>query len=113
MKKLMLSMLLVVSASPAFAMASPIGNWRTADGKATVHIRRCGRADLCASTGGKTVFHPMRPAGRNLWAGTILDARSGDKYDGQISLVSPDALKVHGCFPGGGMCGDQTWMRVR
>ncbi|HUZ66173.1 MAG TPA: DUF2147 domain-containing protein [Beijerinckiaceae bacterium] len=110
MRKLILSILLITAATPAFA--SPIGTWRVADGTANVLIRRCGR-NLCGSTGGKVVFKGMRPTAKNLWAGVIFDARSGDQYDGQISLINQDALKVHGCLPGGGMCGDQTWTRVR
>lgn len=110
MIKFVLPALLVLAASPA--LASPIGVWRTADGAVNVQIRRCGR-NLCAETGGKVVFPGMRPNGKNLWSGVIMDARSGDQYDGQISLESEDALKIHGCLPGGGMCGDQTWTRVK
>lgn len=110
MKKLIWPLLLVLTASSA--LASPIGTWRTADGQANVQIRRCGR-DLCGTTAGKPVLKFMRPTGRNLWTGTISDVRSGDQYDGTISLLNQNALKIHGCVPDGGMCGDQTWTRLR
>jgi uncharacterized protein (DUF2147 family) len=110
MIKYVLPALLVFAANPAHA--SPVGIWRTADGAANIQIKRCGR-NLCGETGGKTVFPGMRPISDGLWSGVIYDPRHGDKYDGQISLVDKNSLKVHGCLPGGGLCGDQTWTRTK
>jgi uncharacterized protein (DUF2147 family) len=110
MKRAVLPIILTLAASPAFA--SPLGIWRVQDGSVNVRISHCGR-NLCGSTNGKPILVAMRPTGANLWTGTISDARSGQQYDGTISLLSANALKVHGCLQGGGFCGDQTWTRVR
>jgi uncharacterized protein (DUF2147 family) len=117
------------------ALADPVGEWRVADGTATIRIHRCGAA-LCgniattASTPGKDDRNPdpnkrsrsvlgmevlidMRRAGDNLWSGTSYDADDGQYYSTQISLDGESALKIQGCAPGGGPCGSQTWSRVR
>lgn len=129
-----LMLVALVTASTA-ALADPIGEWRVADGTATIRIHRCGGA-LCGniastvSTPGKDVRNPdpnkrnrsviglevlinMRPAGSNRWAGTSYDAMDGQYYTTQISMEAPGALKIQGCSPGGGPCGSQTWSRVR
>jgi uncharacterized protein (DUF2147 family) len=124
----------LLAASTA-ALADPTGEWRVADGTATIRIHRCGAA-LCgniastASTPGRDDHNPdpikrsrsvlgmevlidMRRAGDNLWSGTSYDADDGQYYSTQISLQSDASLKIEGCAPGGGPCGSQTWSRVR
>jgi uncharacterized protein (DUF2147 family) len=110
MKTFALSMLLLSIAAPAWA--SPLGEWRTADGSATVQVRRCGRA-ICGSIGKAPVLNSMRPSGKNVWTGTISDVRSGSIYDGSVSLLGDNSLQVHGCLHASTMCGDQTWTRVK
>ncbi|MGC2139960.1 MAG: DUF2147 domain-containing protein [Methylovirgula sp.] len=129
-----LCLVVLLTASTA-ALADPVGEWRVADGTATVRIHRCGGA-LCgnvattASTPGKDIRNPdpgkrnrsvlgmevlinMRPRGRNVWAGTSYDADDGQYYSTQISLDDQSTLKISGCAPGGGPCGSQIWSRVR
>jgi uncharacterized protein (DUF2147 family) len=129
-----LSLAALITASTA-ALADPVGEWRVADGTATVRIHRCGGA-LCgniattASAPGKDDHNPdprkrnrsvlgmeilinMRPAGANLWSGTSYDAVDGQMYATQISLVGESSLRIQGCGPGGGPCGGETWTRVR
>ncbi|HKH81528.1 MAG TPA: DUF2147 domain-containing protein [Methylovirgula sp.] len=129
-----LSLVALLTASTA-ALADPVGEWRVADGTATVRIHRCGAA-LCgniattASAPGKDDRNPdprkrnrsvlgmeilinMRPAGANLWSGTSYDAVDGQYYATQISLEGDSSLKIQGCAPGGGTCGTETWTRVR
>ncbi|MGP0059005.1 MAG: DUF2147 domain-containing protein [Beijerinckiaceae bacterium] len=117
------------------AVADPIGEWRVADGTATIRIRHCGAA-LCGfvattiSPAGKDERNPdpskrgrsllgietlinMRPAGANLWAGTTYKSEDGQIYSAKISMQGEQSLKIEGCAPGGGMCGSETWSRVR
>ncbi len=129
-----LCLVFLLTASTA-ALADPLGEWRVADGTATIRIHRCGAA-LCGSVAttstvpGKDIRNPdpakrnrsvlgmevlinMRPHGRNVWAGTSYDADDGQYYSTQISLDGESALKISGCAPGGGPCGSQIWSRVR
>jgi uncharacterized protein (DUF2147 family) len=117
------------------ALADPVGEWRVADGTATIRIRHCGGA-LCGnvattvSTPGKDIRNPdphkrnrsvlgmevlinMRPAGENLWSGMSYNADDGQYYATKISLEGAAALKIEGCAPGGGPCGSQLWSRVQ
>ncbi len=123
----------IFAAAPAFA--DPVGDWRVADGTATVRIKHCGAA-LCgyiASTStpaGKDDHNPdpskrsrsvmgievlinMQKAGDNVWSGTTYNAEDGQTYSAKISLVSEQALQIQGCTPGGGACGSETWARVK
>jgi uncharacterized protein (DUF2147 family) len=125
------AMMLVATA----AVADPAGEWRVADGNATIRIRKCGAA-FCgfvattASAPGKDDKNPdpskrnrsvigiealinMKPAGDNLWAGTTYNAEDGQFYSAKISLLSEQQLKIEGCAPGGGPCGSETWNRVK
>jgi uncharacterized protein (DUF2147 family) len=54
------------------------------------------------------------PAGaQTIWRGQIYNARSGQTYDANIRMVSPDVLHLEGCVLGGLFCGGQDWVRVR
>jgi len=129
-----LSLAAFVFASSA-ALADPAGDWRVADGTATIRIHRCGGA-YCGNVAttitpaGKDVRNPnpakrgrtvlglevlinLRPAGPNVWSGTSYNAEDGQMYATRVSLQSASALKVQGCVPGGGPCGSETWSRVR
>jgi uncharacterized protein (DUF2147 family) len=103
----------VLSLSATAAFASPAGNWRVEDNSADVRIAACGKGTYCGyAKSGETILDHMKASGPNAWSGTIRDLRSGSLYDGTISLISDQALKVRGCVQGGGMCGDQTWSRT-
>ena len=117
------------------AIADPAGEWRVADGTATVRIRKCGVAycgfvATTASAPGKDEKNPdpskrgrsvigietlinMRPVGENLWAGTTYNAEDGQMYSAKMSMQGEQTLKIEGCTPGGGMCGNEIWSRVR
>ncbi|VFU10030.1 DUF2147 domain-containing protein [Methylocella tundrae] len=101
------------------AIANPAGEWRIADGTANVAIRPCG-ANYCgyvswakdADMVGRPVLISMKPSGKT-WAGSILNARDGQKYTGRMSLRGEELLQVEGCVLGGMICGGQQWSRVR
>jgi uncharacterized protein (DUF2147 family) len=118
------------------ALADPTGEWRVQDGKATVRIHKCGGEAMCGSIAsvigtpgrdehnpnpalrsrsviGLQVLNGMRPAGPGVWAGPIYNAEDGQQYSGKLSLASEQQLRLEGCVPGGGLCGEETWSRVR
>lgn len=101
------------------AMANPAGEWRIADGTANVAIRPCG-GNYCgyvswakdADMIGRPVLISMKPSG-SVWAGSIVNARDGQKYIGHISLRGEQVLEVEGCVLGGMICGGQQWSRLK
>ncbi|GAC1329973.1 MAG: hypothetical protein NVSMB26_06840 [Beijerinckiaceae bacterium] len=118
------------------ALADPTGEWRVQDGKATVRIHKCGGEALCGSIASTTgpagkdqhnpnpalrnrsvkgiqVLNNMRPSAGGTWSGPVYNAEDGQMYSGKLSLVSEQQLKLEGCVPGGGLCGAETWTRVR
>jgi uncharacterized protein (DUF2147 family) len=106
--------LAIFVATAGAALANPDGVWRVEDGSGNVRIARCGKAAFCGfADNGAPVFQQMRPSGPNAWSGVIRDLRDNSQYDGTITLMDARTLRVHGCEPGGGMCGDQTWTRIR
>lgn len=105
--------LAILVATAGAALATPVGIWRVEDGSGNVRIAKCGAAYCGFADNGTPVFIQMRPSGPNAWSGLIRDIRDNSPYDGTITLLDKSTLRVHGCQPGGGMCGDQTWMRVR
>jgi uncharacterized protein (DUF2147 family) len=117
------------------ALADPIGDWRVADGTATVRIKKCGAA-LCGyvlatstpagrddrnpdpskrgrSVIGLEVLINMQKAAENVWSGTTYNAEDGQTYSAKISLQSEQALQIQGCVSGGGPCGSETWNRIK
>jgi uncharacterized protein (DUF2147 family) len=117
------------------AMADPVGEWRVADGTATVRIRHCG-SDLCGfiaatvGTPGKDAKNPdprkrnrsvigleilinMKRAGANLWNGATYDAEDGQLYSASIWQTDANTLNIKGCTPGSGVCGSQSWTRIK
>lgn len=125
---------IIVAASPA--IADPAGDWRVADGTATVRIKKCGASALCGyvlsttTPAGKDDHNPdprlrnrsviglevlinMQKAGDNTWTGATYNAEDGQTYSARITLQSEQALQIQGCVAGGGACGNETWARVR
>ncbi|MDR3463719.1 MAG: DUF2147 domain-containing protein [Beijerinckiaceae bacterium] len=114
------------------APPSPAGEWRVADGGATVRIEKCGPyyCGFVASANdpGKDIRNPD-PSKRNrsvLGIEILFNLKSdgasgytGETYnadDGQIYIATVtslgDTLKIRGCVPNGGICGSETWTLV-
>jgi uncharacterized protein (DUF2147 family) len=126
---------LLVASTGAFAELTPGGDWRVADGTATIRIHRCGggwcgRVVDTITPAGKDIHNPdprkrnrtvlglevlygLRAAGPNKWSGYSYNAQDGQTYTISVSLQGTTALRVQGCVPGGGACGGETWARVR
>jgi uncharacterized protein (DUF2147 family) len=62
---------------------------------------------------GLEVLINMKPAGPNVWSGTTYNAEDGQLYNAKISLENEQSLQIQGCVPNGGLCGSETWSRVR
>jgi uncharacterized protein (DUF2147 family) len=132
MKRILMTALAFTAFSSIGASADPVGEWRTNDG-ATVRIRPCG-GGLCgfvaSGASGKDVRNPdaskrnrsllgievlinMRPRGDKSWSGTSYNAEDGLTYNSTLTEVSASTLQVKGCGANGGVCGSETWSRVR
>ncbi len=120
MTAILLVLAVVAPLGTTSAATGPIGEWKIADGTATVAIRPCG-GDLCgfvswskddAFVVGRQVLVNMRRNG-HLWSGRVVNVVDGQIYDARISLLSESVLKVEGCVIGGMVCGGQQWSRVR
>jgi len=112
---------------------SPMGEWRVKEGTADIRIVQCGGAlwGVIAWTitpsgndennpdpalrsrpiMGMPILINMQPAG-NRWEGHVYNAENGQTYSSNISLLSPDTLKIEGCVLGGLFCGGEEWTRV-
>ena len=115
------------------------GVWLTQAGDAKVRVSKCGggicglvvwlRDPIDPATGkpqiddknrnpvlakrpmiGLPLFSGMQPSGPNKWSGQIYNADDGNTYASNISVASPDALKVEGCV--GALCGGENWTRA-
>ncbi|ACB95340.1 DUF2147 domain-containing protein [Beijerinckia indica] len=134
MKRFLISTLAVLALG-GIAHADPIGEWRVADGSATVQIKKCG-SGICgfvASTKdapGKDVKNPdpakrnrsvlgievlisLKPNGDNIWSGYVYNAEEGQIYTATVSLAGQGVLRIDGCVPNGGICGHETWTRIK
>ncbi len=115
------------------------GIWLTQAGDAKVRVSKCG-AGICGvvvwlkdpidpATGkphvddknpnpalkrrpmiGLPLFSGMHATGPNRWSGQIYNADDGSTYASNVSISSPDTLKVEGCV--GVLCGGENWTRA-
>jgi uncharacterized protein (DUF2147 family) len=110
----------------------PTGEWLITDGFAHIKVDKCGDqywgvVSWEQRTGGMDVHNPdvakrnrptlgmpillgMKQTQPNRWEGQIYNSESGKTYTGNISLPSPDVLRVEGCLLI--FCGGQNWTRV-
>lgn len=89
----------------------PVGQWEVATGESRYRVSHCGKSgeDLCAKLTwlredartkanlnllNKTIVRGA-PADENKWRGTVV--YDGQKYDATVTLVSRNAMRVHGC----------------
>jgi uncharacterized protein (DUF2147 family) len=118
----------------AAAEPQPIGEWRTADGRANVRIDDCdgvlwGIISWEKEPGGVDSYNPdpaernhptlglhilraMKPTKPGLWQGEIYNPENGKTYDSRVSLASPDVLRIEGCVLGF-LCGGENWTRIK
>ena len=99
-------------ATPALALAAdPTGTWQSASGESRYTVSYCGDGtQLCAKLTwlredaktpenlellGAYVVRGATPTAENKWQGAV--RYQGDTYEGNVTLVSSDALKLSGC----------------
>ncbi len=134
MKRIIMTALAFTALFIGGASADPAGEWRTSDG-ATVRIRKCG-SGFCgyvASTQGapgKDIRNPdpakrsrsvlgievlinLQPKGDKVWGGTSYNAEDGLLYSATMTEQSQSTLLIRGCGANDGVCGSETWSRVR
>lgn len=113
--------------------ALPIGEWRTANGRANIRIVDCdgvlwgviswekdpgvdsnnpdpARRDR--PTLGLPILRAMKPTRPGLWEGEVYNAENGKTYASRISLSAADVLRIEGCVLGF-LCGGEDWTRVK
>jgi uncharacterized protein (DUF2147 family) len=126
--------LMALSALSALAAdPTPTGEWAVEDGIAHIRVENCGgqlwgtvswekdsgvddknpdAAKRNRPTLGMPVLLAMKQTQPNRWEGQIYNSDNGKTYSGNISLASPDMLRVEGCLLGF-LCGGQNWPRVK
>jgi len=114
--------------------ADPTGDWKVADGVATIRVAQCygniwGAVAWEKTPGGKDTHNPdaskqSRPtlgmpilidmkkkASVDAWEGQVYNAKDGQLYSSTIKPVGTDQLEIQGCVLGF-LCGGETWTRV-
>ena len=114
--------------------ADPTGDWKVADGVATIRVAQCygniwGAVAWEKTPGGKDTHNPdaskqSRPtlgmpilidmkkkASVDAWEGQVYNAKDGQLYSSTIKPVGADQLEIQGCVLGF-LCGGETWTRV-
>lgn len=132
-------MTVVAFVSPALA-ADPRGTWLTQDKDAALTISACG-SQLCGQIiwlesatdqrgtlrldennpdpgkqsqriCGLVVIKGLAPSGPDTWTGTVYNPEDGQTYQGSITVLSDDALKVRAYIALPIFGKNQTWSRV-
>lgn len=132
--------MLAAALSSTAQAADPRGTWLTEDKDAALTISSCG-ARLCGriiwlesarDRGGAlrrdennpdpgkqsqricglVVIKELERSAPNVWAGTVYNPEDGKTYQGSITVLSPDALKVRAYLALPIFGKNQTWTRV-
>jgi len=131
---LVLSVLVLGTNVTSALAADPTGDWRVADGVATIRVAQCG-SDMWGvvvwekEPGGRDSNNPdvskkNRPTlgmpilldmkkkpGTDTWEGQVYNAKDGQTYSSSITPTDADHLEIRGCVLGF-LCGGETWTRV-
>jgi uncharacterized protein (DUF2147 family) len=114
---------LTLATVPASA-ADPTGTWQSTTGESRYVVTYCGDGtQLCAKLTwlrddartaenlpylNRFVVKGAIPAGTNSWQGEL--SYEGDVFDGKMTMVSEDALKLRGCQ--GMFCKSMNFVRL-
>src|SRR4029077_16951477 len=125
--------LLLTGLTSALA-ADPTGDWKVADGVATIRVAQCygniwGAVAWEKAPGGKDTHNPdaskqgrptlgmpilidmKKKPGVDVWEGQVYNAKDGQLYSSTIKPVGAEQLEIQGCVLGF-LCGGETWTRV-
>ena len=116
----------VLLAAPAFAGSiSPVGQWQISTGEARYSVTACGKGgtQLCAKLVwlapdkrnedslamlNSYVVRGAVPVDENRWTGSVVF--DGKSYEGTMTLVSSDTMKLKGCS--GMLCQTMEFIRI-
>jgi uncharacterized protein (DUF2147 family) len=124
---------LAIGLAPALA-ADPTGDWKVADGVATIRVAECngdmwgvvawekvpgghdGNNPDVSKQSRPTLGMPIlidmkKKADADQWEGQVYNAKDGQSYSSTIRPVGSDQLEIRGCVLGF-LCGGETWTRV-
>lgn len=110
------------------------GTWRHPDNGSHISIYQCG-GGLCAKVVkvadpsrkdeknpdaklrtrpvvGIVIMNGAKKSGDKAWSGKLYNTQDGDTYNGTVTVVSKNTLKLEGCVMGGLICQGPTWTRV-
>jgi uncharacterized protein (DUF2147 family) len=121
---------------PAMAQKAEdaFGVWKHPDNGSHIRISKCG-GGLCAKIikvkdpsrkdeknpnlvkrkrpiVGITIMKGAKKTGDATWSGKLYNTLDGQTYDGTITVMSKDKLKLEGCVLGGLVCQGPIWSRV-
>lgn len=133
---LIASAFLVFGAGPGAAQSADdaLGVWRHPDTGSHVKIAQCG-GGVCATVvkaeagkkdeknpdpklrsrpvQGITIMNGAKKTGPATWSGKLYNSQDGETYNGTLTVVDKNHLKLQGCVLGGLICQGPTWTRVQ
>jgi uncharacterized protein (DUF2147 family) len=139
MKKLLISIILLLVSSSFAQAENPEGLWLLSTGKLTVRVTKCGGENICGVIAalehtlnndgtpkldfknpdesmrsrhviGSAVFNGLVPNGENNWKGRIYSADDGGTYRA-FAKLDGDRFEVKGCW--GPFCKDLNFKRIK
>jgi len=135
---LLLAGLVLATSMPAAAQSADdaFGVWLHPENGSHIRVAKCSGGKLCAtvikpSEPGKTDVNNPDPAlqdrkikgltlmsgaeksGETTWSGQLYNPNDGQVYQGTITVVSQDKMKLEGCVLGGIICQGPTWTRIQ
>ena len=125
-----------LASGPASAQSADdaFGTWRHPDNGSHISVYQCG-GGLCAkvvkvadpgrkdeknpdpklrtrSVVGVVIMSGAKKSGDKGWSGKLYNTQDGQTYNGTVTVVSKNTLKLEGCVLGGLVCQGPTWSRV-
>jgi uncharacterized protein (DUF2147 family) len=129
--------LLICGAGQGWAQTAEdaFGVWEHPDNGSHIKIAKCG-GGLCATIvsvkdnsrvddknpdpklrkrpiKGITIMSGGKKTGKATWSGKLYNTQDGQTYNGTVTVVDKNHLKLQGCVLGGIICQGPTWTRVQ
>lgn len=129
--------LICLGTGPGLAQTAEdaLGVWRHPENGSHIRIAKCG-AGVCATivkvndpgrkdsenpdpklkdrpVQGLTIVSGAKKSGANSWSGKLYNTQDGKTYNGTLTVVDKNRLKMEGCVLGGLICQGPTWTRVQ
>lgn len=123
-----------IASAKAQQAEDAFGVWEHPDNGSHIRISKCG-GGLCAKIikvrdpsrkdvknpdpakrkrpiKGITIMSGAKKTGEATWSGKLYNTLDGEIYNGTITVLSKNKLKLQGCVLGGLICQGPTWTRV-